>query len=421
MLRRLSTLVAILSLALCVLVLAAWPRSHKVHDSVGWRRLAPAGSELLAERSVVIDSSAGGLRVAALWGVRVDLRVRLNDERYGPPGGFHVVSPQATYPAPRDPDRATRMGFALDTGQDPRHWLGRLKVQWLGVILPHGVAAALLAVWPAVWLARAVRAHRRWQRHRLGHCLSCGYDLRASPGRCPECGSEATAAAARAAVRSSRVAMSLFAAVAVVVLAALVFGSFFSAPGPPAAPAGLVAEERPPDAIVLRWQDKAHDEDRYVVQFADAAAAGGAGGAAVWYERTWLSRDSTFRTIRNLSRPRTAFRVLAVNRFGMSASSNVVVVDAPPGGAPVAAPYSARVNNLGPGGTQIVWAGDPSPAAGAMRIQRSEGGRPFRHRAYVPFSNGAYLDTAVTPGASYRYRVRHERHGKVSEWFEPPQ
>ena len=55
--------------------------------------------------------------------------------------------------------------------------------QWL--VAPHWSLALLTTILPAIWLYR-------WRRQRrlasIGHCPSCGYDLRASQGKCPECG-----------------------------------------------------------------------------------------------------------------------------------------------------------------------------------------------------------------------------------------
>jgi len=53
------------------------------------------------------------------------------------------------------------------------------------VALPYWFVVPLAAVLPAI----AVRRHLR-SRHspQAGHCQLCGYDLRATPWRCPECG-----------------------------------------------------------------------------------------------------------------------------------------------------------------------------------------------------------------------------------------
>jgi hypothetical protein len=52
--------------------------------------------------------------------------------------------------------------------------------------VPHGFVLLALLAPPVIAIRR--RARRR-RRTRAGQCLTCGYDLRATPGRCPECGS----------------------------------------------------------------------------------------------------------------------------------------------------------------------------------------------------------------------------------------
>ena len=60
--------------------------------------------------------------------------------------------------------------------------------------IPCWFVMLLSATLPTIVFARARRARRR---QRTGCCSRCGYDLRASPDRCPECGAINGAEAAR--------------------------------------------------------------------------------------------------------------------------------------------------------------------------------------------------------------------------------
>jgi hypothetical protein len=59
------------------------------------------------------------------------------------------------------------------------------------VILPMWAVTAALGALPGWVIARHVRRRRRAGRARAWCCGACGYDCRATPERCPECGTVA--------------------------------------------------------------------------------------------------------------------------------------------------------------------------------------------------------------------------------------
>jgi hypothetical protein len=63
------------------------------------------------------------------------------------------------------------------------------------VTAPHWSVVAASGALPLLWLAAGARDRRRRLRGERNQCPSCGYDLRATPGRCPECGATAWGAA----------------------------------------------------------------------------------------------------------------------------------------------------------------------------------------------------------------------------------
>ena len=56
------------------------------------------------------------------------------------------------------------------------------------IAIPFWFIAAVLAAL-SLWAILRLRSQR--ERFLPGHCRSCGYDLRGSDGKCPECGQEA--------------------------------------------------------------------------------------------------------------------------------------------------------------------------------------------------------------------------------------
>jgi hypothetical protein len=66
---------------------------------------------------------------------------------------------------------------------------GPISVTYLGaMVIPLWSVFLLTAGMPS-WVLLVARSRwRREKRRKLGLCEHCGYDLRATPERCPECG-----------------------------------------------------------------------------------------------------------------------------------------------------------------------------------------------------------------------------------------
>lgn len=90
--------------------------------------------------------------------------------------GFDLFDKQIT-PSPS--------GMALHDWLQPT-WSGRER----NLLLPYWALVLLFAGLPTIWLSKWVLRRRC---SIAGLCPSCGYDLRASPEICPECGNKVSA------------------------------------------------------------------------------------------------------------------------------------------------------------------------------------------------------------------------------------
>lgn len=79
------------------------------------------------------------------------------------------------------------LGFAAYRGV-ARHYVLLPRTTLRGITIPYWFIFTATAVTPALWLLRRQRRARAARRLQRSLCPRCNYDLRASTGRCPECG-----------------------------------------------------------------------------------------------------------------------------------------------------------------------------------------------------------------------------------------
>ena len=163
--RKLFTLGSVVSLALSVGTAVLWVRGYGRFDSFFVFR---------GSRGWFLDSHAGSLSVVTLW------------SRYPLCPGWrveHLADPAIAYEdlPPRwrmAGFKWRRIRFVLEPGDTmPSHVFNVYTAPCWSPTLVSLVA--LLLTTRVILRSRTLRANQ---------CKSCGYDLRATPDRCPECG-----------------------------------------------------------------------------------------------------------------------------------------------------------------------------------------------------------------------------------------
>jgi hypothetical protein len=146
--RRLFSAIALLSAALCLAALVLWV------DAVARGRM----------RTFSIGSDVTGVAMLNLSEC------------------FYVVAGYLDFPREAD-----RTAFSLP----PIATVGRERyaghVRYF-LAVRQWFIAAVAGIVPALWSMQWLSRRRRRVRSALGRCVVCGYDLRATLDRCPECG-----------------------------------------------------------------------------------------------------------------------------------------------------------------------------------------------------------------------------------------
>jgi 4-amino-4-deoxy-L-arabinose transferase-like glycosyltransferase len=187
--RHALTAIAALSLLLCVAVCVLWARSIVTLDAVNY---TPRRGVVGWQGSFTIQSGDGLLTAGYSYLKSQDP----SDERKRLDYGFkRYESPHRSFAMrmsmlwPQHGGYAGGFGYVSQYSRYPTTGPLVSQAGQRGIMCPHWAAFAAFALPPLAW--RIARVRRR-RRNRHGLCPSCGYDLRASPQRCPECGTAVT-------------------------------------------------------------------------------------------------------------------------------------------------------------------------------------------------------------------------------------
>jgi hypothetical protein len=177
--RWLVNFCSVISLILCLAAGVLWAASQSRAFELDWMpnagerhflRAGPGGLEYVHDRATDLSPLIGDWKRMRGW----SSRALTQPSDYNPVAAAH---PQW-------------IGFAYGTETWDLSTPGRPNKLYRRVtVVPFWAAVMLFAILPVARFARWIARHRlRSRRIAQGNCPTCGYDLRATPGRCPECG-----------------------------------------------------------------------------------------------------------------------------------------------------------------------------------------------------------------------------------------
>jgi 4-amino-4-deoxy-L-arabinose transferase-like glycosyltransferase len=155
----------VLSLVLTLLVAGLWVRSLWAFDSIDWESGCPGTFQ-----TAKVELFAGSIMASCFSMTGPEWATEPNDD-----GHFSFFSDEAPQLKLTDHPRLPRFGW---TNEPYRSGTKRTIV----LLMPLYLIFAVSLLMPALWL------RTRRNRRKPGVCPRCGYDLRATLDRCPECG-----------------------------------------------------------------------------------------------------------------------------------------------------------------------------------------------------------------------------------------
>jgi len=179
LLRILRGSAVVLSLLLFLTTFILWPRSYYFGETINYNRDGYDSAGNLIRRCRCLSSGKGQILISD---ARISSLMFPSLAHWHDPG-LHLTRSEPSNIRSNPYNVWSVAGFAYFKAESP-------ALSSKVFAIPHWALLSLWAIAPLNWLIT------RWRRRSRNTtaCSTCGYDLRATPDRCPECG---TAAALR--------------------------------------------------------------------------------------------------------------------------------------------------------------------------------------------------------------------------------